>query len=113
MKKLLFLAVLIVAGCSTPPPVTPTAKFANILDGNNKIVADINKETGAVKFYDSPEKALLALYSAYIPIYNQLDSILHPKPPEDGKPSVKTEATKKDAKKKDVKEVITKKVEKK
>lgn len=98
MKKYLFVMVLLVAGCASKAPVgNRGSKYANVLDTDNRITADVNTTTGDVMYYQSPEKAFEALFHAYVSYKNQVDAAMAQSQP---KPEVKKEEVKKAPEKK-------------
>lgn len=115
MKKYFFIAVLfvlsacssqpvIVQGNNTPPanPSVSVPKIVNVLDQSGRITAEVDTNTGTVKYYQSPEKSFEACFRAYMIYSSQVEKALHPAPAkaEDKKAEVKKEEKKPVTKKK-------------
>jgi hypothetical protein len=83
MKTWLFIFCLIVASCAaqTPAPPSPTPapdsqkkedKYMNIVDANNKVVAEVNGTTGKVTYLTSPENAFEVLLGAHVALLRKI-----------------------------------------
>jgi len=78
MKKLLIMALVTFACCThaadkTEPPKPQDPKYINVTDSENKIVAEVERATGKVKYYQSAEKAFEALFAVHMNLVSKVD----------------------------------------
>jgi len=69
MRKTIEMIVvgLALCGCVSNVVQRPSgAKWVNVFDKDNEVVAAVDSTTGAVHFYGSPERAFDALFASYM-----------------------------------------------
>lgn len=68
MKYLVLL--LVVSACASSPPAK---SYINVMSEKNEVLARINPDTNEVKFFESPDKAVLQLINAISQLQTQLN----------------------------------------